>query len=150
MCRISNLKWYQPSEVTTVVKQCGPQAKINVASIYRSQYKKTNVLLYFFVWKSFWKLRLMSSQSSTKSKQNYTTSRATLRQYHLYPNISFRNFYKWTNVQDISGFIYGISHAWPWSINTQADHIGNLVKLRWMFKFPMPMQCQFSLFFLKL
>jgi hypothetical protein len=25
--RISNLKWYQPSEDTTVVKQYGPQAK---------------------------------------------------------------------------------------------------------------------------
>ena len=37
---ISNLKWYQPSVDTTVVKQYGPKAKINVSPISRFKYKE--------------------------------------------------------------------------------------------------------------
>ncbi len=40
LLRISNLKWYQPSVDTTVVKQYGPQAKINVSPISRFKYKE--------------------------------------------------------------------------------------------------------------
>ena len=45
--RISNLKWYQPSVDTTVVKQYGPQAKINVSPISRFKYKEK--LLYHLI-----------------------------------------------------------------------------------------------------
>lgn len=41
--RISNLKWYQPSVDTTVVKQYGPQAKQNVYPISRFKYKENLV-----------------------------------------------------------------------------------------------------------